>query len=640
MNESRALDSALDRTLQHWREAGRLRALDLALARMLAEAGEPPGAVLGAALAAALEGLGHSGLPLGVPASTLCPLLGWPDEMAEALSPWMAELGPASLARCAAVAQGGLAAEDGAEPLVLDRGRLYLRRHWRDEQRVIRGIAARCAPVEADEGAGFDPTWALRLFEPLAAGAESDGQRRACLEVGRAGLTVLTGGPGTGKTYTAARMLLTLLAARPALRIALAAPTGKAAARLRQSIASALDGLSAQTGKDALLGVAIEALSAQIASARTLHSLLGMRHGSRRFRHGPGNPLDVDVLLIDEASMVHLELMAAVVDALPPQARLILLGDRDQLASVEAGSVLGDLCAAEAPVLAARVVTLQRSHRFSGRIGDLAAAVNAGDGPATLRVLKAGASETKPAVLWQRDSRDAALLQLVGRGRPGAEGGWLDLLALWRQPPVDPDDRPVWAAQLLERLDRLRVLTALREGDWGVDGLNRRIETGLAALGGLRPGQFGGGWYDGRPVMVTRNDPELGLSNGDVGLALAEPGGALRVWFAQGQGSGQAVRAVLASRIVACETAWAMTVHKSQGSEFAHTVLVLPDRFSPLLTRELLYTGLTRARQAFTLIAPDPAVLVQAVARRTERVSGLQIGLAERLSRPGHPDRG
>lgn len=626
----------LDQTLQLWRDAGRLRALDLALARMLAEAGEPPGAVLGAALAAALEGLGHSGLPLGQPAAALCPLLGWPDEMAEALSPWLAELDPAALGACSSVAQGDAVSEAGAEPLVLDRGRLYLRRHWRDEQRVIRGIAARCGR-SADRDRAFDPSWSLRLFEPLAAGAEPDGQRRACLEVGRAGLTVLTGGPGTGKTYTAARMLLTLLAAQPTLRIALAAPTGKAAARLRQSIAAALESLAAQGQDDAVLAAAVAALSEQISSARTLHSLLGMRHGSRRFRHGPGNPLDIDVLLIDEASMVHLELMAAVLEALPLPARLILLGDRDQLASVEAGSVLGDLCAAEAPPLAARVVTLQRSHRFGGRIGELAAAVNAGDVPATQRTLQAGSAESRPAVLWMRDGSDAALLQLAARGRPGAEGGWLDLLALWRQPPLDPAGRPAWVAQLLERLDRLRVLAALREGDWGVEGLNRRIETGLAALGGLRPGQFGGGWYDGRPVMVTRNDPELGLSNGDVGLALAESGGALRVWFGQGDGS---VRAVLASRIVACETAWAMTVHKSQGSEFAHTVLVLPDRFSPLLTRELLYTGLTRARQAFTLIAPDPAVLAQAVARRTERVSGLQIGLTEALNRPVHPDWG
>jgi exodeoxyribonuclease V alpha subunit len=634
MNDSQALDRTLDRTLQLWREAGRLRALDLALARMLAEAGEPAGVVLGAALAAALEGAGHSGLPLlGLPDSTLsqqlCALLGWPDEMVEALLPWLAQLDPARLSASAAVAQGGPQAEDGAEPLVLDRGRLYLRRHWRDEQRVIRGIAMRCDTTQAK--ARFDPAWALRLFEPLPAGSAPDGQRQACLEVGRAGLTVLTGGPGTGKTYTAARMLLTLLAAQPELRIALAAPTGKAAARLRQSIADALKTLSAQAQGDAQLETALAALSEQITSARTLHSLLGMRHGSRRFRHDLAHPLDIDVLLIDEASMVHLELMAAVVDALPPQARLILLGDRDQLASVEAGSVLGDLCAAEAPALARRVVTLRRSHRFGGRIGELAAAVNAGDVPVTLRTLQAGSAETKPAVLWLRDDSDATLLQLVGQGRPGAEGGWLDLLALWRQPPVDPLDRPAWIALLLERLDHLRVLTALREGDSGVEGLNRRIESGLAALGGLRPGQFGGGWYDGRPVMISRNDPELGLSNGDVGLALAEPGGALRVWFGLGDGS---VRAVLASRIVACDTAWAMTVHKSQGSEFAHTVLVLPDRFSPLLTRELLYTGLTRARKAFTLIAPDPAVLAQAVARRTERISGLQIGLSAALGRP------
>jgi exodeoxyribonuclease V alpha subunit len=404
-------------------------------------------------------------------------------------------------------------------------------------------------------------------------------------------------------------------------------------------------------------------------AARTLHALLGARADTRQLQHHAGRPLEVDVLIVDEASMVHLEMMANLLDALPATARIVLLGDKDQLASVEAGAVLGDLCrradpgayredtlrelAASSgqqlpavcvdphgPALAQHTVMLRRSQRFGGAIGALARAVNQGQARDCLAVLEGRwqppASATAPsapspvapaedphAVHWLARCLPTQVVSLASAGRSGAPGGYrhyLEALAA-RGPEAAEGSQPgfaPWALEVLRQFDRFRVLCAVREGDWGVTGLNLAIQARLAELGLIRPR---GEWYEGRPVLVRRNDYGTGVFNGDIGIALRPVAGeaALRVYFADGG----TLRSVSASRLPDVETAFALTVHKSQGSEFEHTALVLPPQGGRITTRELIYTGITRARRAFTLLTPEPEVFLQGVAQRTRRSSGL-----------------
>jgi exodeoxyribonuclease V alpha subunit len=699
--------------LARWAAQGWLRLLDLALARWLqAELPDsPPELLLATALLAQREGRGHSCIVLvdllalagaavpvaPLPAAEAAEVDEWldgPEPAQQALRGLMARLvgaGDSSAqglahwqALCAAspavevLAPGAPAAPGAglATPLLLEGGRLYLRRHWREERLVAAEVLARVGAADdaVDAACAPDPAevrgWLDRLFGPRAADAPLDWQRAACAVALRGRLALITGGPGTGKTYTVARLLALVFALQPPsvpLRIALAAPTGKAAARLKQSIDLALQGLrQAQPG---LLDW--DLLAQRLAQAHTLHKLLGARPDTRHLRHDARHPLEVDLLVVDEASMVHLELMAALLAALPRRAQVLLLGDKDQLASVEAGAVLGDLCAdaeagrydaatagwiaactgaqlpatylaapGEASALAQQTVMLRESRRFHGAIGQLAQAVNAGEASAALRHLKAPG----PELAHLADPHPGSLLRLALQGRAGAEGGYGPFLqALGERPPpsASVEDHAAWVRRVLGAFERFRLLCALREGDWGVAGLNRAIEQALRQRGLIHGGAsagLGSDWYEGRPVMVTRNDSALGVYNGDVGLALraaptpasgqgsgpARRPGPLRVWFADGD----QLRSVLASRLAAVETAWAMTVHKSQGSEFEHTVLVLPPRANPVATRELVYTGITRARSRFTLVAAQPAVFEQAVRRRTHRASGLPMRLA------------
>jgi exodeoxyribonuclease V alpha subunit len=409
----------------------------------------------------------------------------------------------------------------------------------------------------------------------------------------------------------------------------------------------------------------------------TLHRVLGTRPDSRRFRHDAGNPLPVDVLVIDEASMVDLEMMAAVLDALPAAARLILLGDKDQLASVEAGAVLGELCqrageghytpATRDWLLAATgeridatmldeagtaldqsVAMLRQSHRFSAEsgIGQLAALVNAGDAAGVTRIWTHGHADLALLVCSAHDDASFRALVIDGYGGAstspqlfGANGepgrprhGYRHYLETMRngQPERDagPEAFDAWAGEVLKAHGEFQLLCALRRGPWGVEGLNKRVgrllqEEGLIAARGE--------WYPGRPVLVTRNDYELGLMNGDIGITLELPGTTpespvLRVAFPAGDGAG-GIKWVLPSRLQAVETVLALTVHKSQGSEFMHAALVLPDTFSPILTRELVYTGITRARAFLTLAVPEgKPVLDQAVCAKVQRASGLMAG--------------
>lgn len=628
-------------------EAGELRRLSGAFARFVATLGVDSTPVLLAALVLSeLEGRGHSCLLLSDLAEDPAALLGWADEDWKALAK-AARVGSnplpksvkgwiAQLAACEPVWQVG--SLDYGQPLVLDHThdnpRLYLRRYWRDETLVASSIRERALdwhPVDA----ALVRTWLDVLFVSPRAPAEEqrpDWQKLACAIALRGAVAIITGGPGTGKTYTVARLLALLFATAPDAarqRVALAAPTGKAAARLKQSIDKALGELAERVGE----ALPLRELTTRMGAARTLHSLLGARPDSRAFAHNKGNPLDIDVLIVDEASMVHLEMMAALLDALPPGATLILLGDKDQLASVEAGAVLGDLChdaqagnydgetldyvraasgetipeqyVGDGGALAQQTVMLRHSRRFGGPIGQLALAVNRGDVDGAMDVLRAGGP-----VRWIEHAHQHHAIAL-------AVDGYRPYLELLRERNTSAHEE--WVRAVLQRFEAFRILCAVREGEWGVEGLNTAIEQKLDHAGLLRRG---GDWYVGRPVMVTRNDYGTGTFNGDIGLTLEDPArpGSLRVWFLEGD----KVRSVLATRLRHVETAYAMTVHKSQGSEFAHTVLALPKEGGAVLARELVYTGITRASQQFTLLTPGPAVLGEAILRRTHRASGLR----------------
>ena len=654
--------------LRQWSDAGWLRRLDSALAALVAELDPQaaPEVLVATALLAHMEGRGHSCLPLAALLAQPSAVLGWPakaltelDALLSRLPGGLADWNAALLASCVVdSADGADSAEGdapGNQPLVL-RGsaaapRLYLRRYWGYECAVAQQILARTATPVAVDASKVRP-WLDRLFDANA--AAPDWQKLACALALRGRFSVITGGPGTGKTYTAARLLALLFAvdAQPErLRIALAAPTGKAAARLKQSIDTALAELRQRVGSD----LDLDALTQRMGAARTLHSLLGARPDTRQFRYHAGQPLDIDVLIVDEASMVHLEMMAALLAALPATARVVLLGDKDQLASVEAGAVLGDLCrdaqagrysastaayalaatgeaipapylqsTGTAPPLAQHTVMLRESRRFSGPIGELALAVNQGDAQAAQQRL---AQDSGGALASYEGVNPVAAVRLALEGRAGALGGYSAYLDCMHQPPAagDAPAHTAWVHRVLQAFDQFRLLCAVREGEWGASGLNQAVQ---AALQRDKRLSVRGEWYIGRPVMVTRNDPALGVFNGDIGITLPAavvPDGAdasqrLRVYFADGP----QLRSVGVGRLAHVETAFAMTVHKSQGSEFEHTVLVLPAHAGPVLSRELVYTGITRARKAFTLVAAQPGLLATAVQQRTQRASGLQ----------------
>jgi exodeoxyribonuclease V alpha subunit len=518
--------------------------------------------------------------------------------------------------------------EGPASPLVLQRDahnassqhnlRLYLRRAWWAEQTIGEHLRARLRATSTDSHTADLAARLDDLFgaDSASSNANNHAQRLACEVAVRQGLCLITGGPGTGKTTTVVRLLALLLglSAHAPLRIHLAAPTGKAAARLVQSITAALGDMPAS-------------VRARIPTqAQTLHRLLGSVQAQQT--------LATDVVVVDEASMIDLEMMARLLRSVPLTARLVLLGDRDQLASVQAGAVMAQLC--DLPWLAPCIATLTRSHRFDPErgIGRWAQAVH--EDPAS-RVLpqlwqatplvpsSATPNATSPAahtpepnttepnttwpdVTRMQDGSDAELASLVHHG-------WHD----WRQQlaAITPTQActDAQALALLHAWGQLGVLCATREGPQGVLRLTQRIERCLQL-----PAADALGWYPGRPVMVTRNDYALGLMNGDIGLCLPHPDGGLRVAFAEANGG---VRWLAPARLGAVETVWAMTVHKSQGSEFQHVLLALPGEASPVLTRELVYTGLTRARQSLTLWAPHPEVLYQACARGVLRSGGL-----------------
>nr|WP_222938382.1 exodeoxyribonuclease V subunit alpha [Pseudomonas chlororaphis] len=661
--------------LDRWVERSWLRALDKAFVGFLHEL-EPQGdplVLMAAALTSHQLGHGHVCLDLFETLKEPDFALSLPPEgdlqstAAVLPSQVLATLDGAHWCKALAASRLVALAADQSEqarqrPLVLSGKRLYLRRYWAYERRIDNALRQRLAvqeetPEDLAERLGG-------LFGAAKATGPVDWQKLACALATRGAFSIITGGPGTGKTTTVVRLLALLQApaveAGKPLRIRLAAPTGKAAARLTESISLQVRSLSVD-----------DSVREKIPSdVTTVHRLLGNRPGTRHFRHHAGNRLPLDVLVVDEASMIDLEMMANLLDALPVHARLVLLGDKDQLASVEAGAVLGDLCRdAEAGwyspqtrswleavsgeqladsglqednagthPLAQQVVMLRHSRRFGegSGIGQLARWVNQQQAEEARRLL-AARSHADLYGLSLKGEQDRALERLLLEGHGDGPQGYRHYLSLLRgqRPPAGTaleDPRwTAWARDVLQAFDQFQLLCAVRKGPWGVEGLNQRI---TAALFKARLIESDQQWYEGRPVLMTRNDYGLGLMNGDIGIALKLPEHegtqdgrlVLRVAFPRNDGQG-GVRFVLPSRLNDVETVYAMTVHKSQGSEFAHTALILPEALNPVLTKEMIYTGITRAKDWFSLIEPRAGVFEEAVRRKVKRLSGLMLDL-------------
>jgi exodeoxyribonuclease V alpha subunit len=525
------------------------------------------------------------------------------------------------------------------KPLILDDAlRLYLFRYWEYEKDLLDFLIEKGRHTDFGFVEGKIETCkkALdRLFPDAlpdqASKNEPDWQKVAACSVLLNKLTIINGGPGTGKTLAIARAMILLLELSNGKmpRIALAAPTGKAAARLQQAIQQAADAFISDP----------QVLAAMPKAATTIHRLIGSVRYSSHFRWNRENPLPFDVVVFDEASMVDLGLMVKLIRALPDAARLIMLGDRDQLASVEAGAILGDICgyrqlndfsadfaATLSPLVGAvlkesqpqaspsplrnSLIELTRNYRFSGqsKISRLSSAIKRGDGAAAL------------AVLQDRSDDSCRWLEL-----PSTSGLPLmmkDIIIYFKE-YFDHIDNIAEYENLFDIFDRFRILCGLRHGPYGAIEINRLCEQTLYREGVISARDT---LYPGRPVMITTNNYTMKLFNGDTGFILPDPerGGELSAFFRNPNGG---LRRVSPVRLPTHETLYAMTVHKSQGSEFDHVLLILPDYDAPVLTRELIYTAVTRTRKTVTILGRED-IFVGAVSRRLKRSSGLRDALA------------
>jgi exodeoxyribonuclease V alpha subunit len=590
--------------LRAFNDAGVLTAADVHVARRLAAlAGEADEEVLlAAALAVRGPRLGHVLVDLATISETASveadepvdlPALPWPDP-----TTWADRVAASSLVGIGDAGVGDV----GDEPLRLVGSRLYLDRYWREERQVAADLRALAGHRPDGVSVAVLDDGLARLFA-----GELDGRQcAAAASAVRRGLTIVAGGPGTGKTTTVAR-IVALLAEQAAANglppplVALAAPTGKAAARLEESVHDEARDLPVD-----------EAIRSQLVElhASTLHRLLGWRPDSQsRFRHNRGQRLPHDAVIVDETSMVSLSMMARLVEAVRPDARLILVGDPGQLASIEAGAVLGDIVGpARADAARPGIVVLDRVHRYGGGIARLADAIRRGDADAVLEVL----SEGPDGVRWIGvDAADPAA---------DAELAPLRDLAVAAGRAVVAGARAGDAPAALEGLAALRILCAHRRGPQGVATWNARIESWLAAeIDGFAADRR---WYAGRPLLVTENDYELKLYNGDTGVVVASGPDRLTAAFERG---GQ-ILGLSPTRLGAVETVYAMTIHKSQGSQFETAAVLLPASTSRILTRELLYTAATRARRELILVGAEEAIR-GAVGRPVARASGLGVRL-------------
>jgi exodeoxyribonuclease V alpha subunit len=495
-------------------------------------------------------------------------------------------------------------------PLILEGQRLYLQRYWLYEEKLAQSLKQRSQDTIIVDWNKLQTRF-NSLFQPSP---DLDWQALAAANVLCNHLTVIAGGPGTGKTTTVSRILALLLELDPDLRVVLAAPTGKAAARMKQALDKNLSALALPT----------EILAKWPQAALTLHRLLGFQPHSARFKYGPEYPLPWDVVIIDEASMIDLALMSKLVGAIKPDARLVLLGDRDQLASVEAGSVLGDICQAAQnecftsermqllqqifantePLHTApekihnSVLALKVSHRFGPQsgIGQLARAINAGEASQAQTLLnnpQFSDITSRPLPL----NLEQALTEIM-----------LPYYANYLASKT-PEEA-------LNALEKQIILSALRDGPQGLKNINRAMEQALQISKKLDTRLL---WYHLRPVLISENDYLHELYNGDLGLCWNPNGQNPRIWFKQATGH---LRSFGPAQLKAHETAWALTVHKSQGSEFEQVWMILPQDPHPLLSRELIYTGITRARQNVEIWSNEK-VLTIAIEKKIVRTSGL-----------------
>ncbi len=518
-------------------------------------------------------------------------------------------------------------------PLILDaHHRLYLFRYWEYEQTISNSIERRIEKPTPDLDLEHLRIILDRLF-PKTEPQKVDWQKIAAAVACLKHFCVITGGPGTGKTFTIGKMLALLLEleADQPLKIYLAAPTGKAAARLQGALEQAKDHINC----------AEPIKSVFPSDVFTIHRMLKPIKGSPYFHFDSYHPLMADVVIVDEASMVDVALMAKLLQAVPEKARLVIIGDKDQLASVEAGSVLGDICdrdnmhgfsasfqsqireltganmGAIGPTADAKhslqdsIVVLQKSYRFDtdDGIGALSLAVNRGDADAALNILDDAADQS---IVWQRLKTDTQLMEALSEQIVSAYRPYLTT----RNP-----------AEALSLLEHFKILCALNIGPWGVQAINRTAEQILSRhrLIQLDP-KTENPWYAGRPVLITRNHYPLGLFNGDIGITFPAAADASREWVVYFRGPEGGVRRFLPHQLPEHETVYAMTVHKSQGSEFDDVLLILPDKDVPILTRELIYTALTRARRKITIWGRSQ-ILRGALTRKIQRTSGLRDGL-------------
>lgn len=509
------------------------------------------------------------------------------------------------------------------QPFILHNEKLYLQRYFHYESVILRRIRAfiRSGNQQLEERAAQladQKDLVLRIFSAdTLPGTEQVNWQLAAVICGFLNdFTIITGGPGTGKTTTVARLLTVLYAADPALRVALAAPTGKAALRMAESLQ--------QAGAGAAGSLADKFAELQ---PQTVHRLLGYRPGSPYFRHDAEHPLPFQVIIVDEASMLDAALFAKLLSAVGEGCRLILLGDKDQLASVEAGSLLGDLCqttgavnrvgtasaavleafdlrapAAEAgTVLAGHIIELQHSRRFSADagIGLLSKAVISGAVDVLAALIGAGGNEQ---VLIDTQYSSDVFEDFVEQ--------YMDFI------------RAAAPLEALQALNRVRILCAVHGGEQGVARVNRRVEELLRQKKLLGAGDF----YANRPVMVTGNNYELGLFNGDIGIVRPDADGELKVWFEDGSGG---VRGLLPAYLPEVTTVFAMTIHKSQGSEYDQVMVMLPAVANErLMTRELLYTAVTRARKR-VIIQAAGEMIIRTSSAAVSRASGIKERLNE-----------